>query len=450
MDIVLVRHGKAVDFNFECSDIDRELTKKGRKEVRRAIPALKKNLKPGQRVVIWTSPAARASQTAQIIADELNIEGMSVFDFIYTGDYEALKNELKYVDDRTTLFVVGHEPYTSLWSLQMIDTRLTFRKGAMAGIEISSRGPLKGELQWQIDPSKIKEKSAQGKSMPEAPHEGEYVTIKDFQVVMIDMINQIRDMREQYLRYPLDVESVHRLRVSIRQARSLLSFLKPVLDSEQYSIYQDKLRTIARKFSYIREIDVLLAQWESFAEKNQELCGCDVLIEILNSEREKENAEAYKYASEGWISDALDSVSSWIRQWDEEYLRENDGEKGQFEEFALKRFEKWNKGVSGALKELDYDELETIHNLRIRFKKVRYVQNNIKLFENNKTLNMSELKKIQDALGEICDSYVNIEIMANLREKYPSGDLVYETGVYTGYLLYFREVIKKKLGAKKD
>lgn len=433
MNIILVRHGKAEELSYEPDDTKRELTKKGKKEITASMPRLKNHLNDGENILIWTSPAVRAQQTAQIISDELEAENISSFDFIYTGDYASFRNQLENVDDGTTLIVVGHEPHLSSWSKLIYDVKIPFKKGSMAGFRLISRNPLKADLQWLVHsrlPENENPLSAGSKNF----------TKKDFKQTVINMIDYISDMQNQFLRYPDDTESVHQLRVEIRQLRSLLSFIKPILNAGKYKNNQALLKTIADNFAYMREIDVLSGQWQLFLEKNKDFSDCAALIEVLKDEREKEKGRLCEYASNGAMSGDLNNLSSWVESWDEDY--ENNA---RFEQFALKRFEKWNNDAVKAVKNLDFNNLKEIHGARIKFKKVRYVQSNIEIFYNNKFINLSELKSMQDILGNICDTYVNISALQKLSSAYNSKDLQHETGIFIGYLINYREDLKDKI-----
>lgn len=64
MQLVFVRHAKAEDGSAIINDTGRELTAKGRKKARAVAKGLLHLLGDAGPVAIWTSPAARARQTA--------------------------------------------------------------------------------------------------------------------------------------------------------------------------------------------------------------------------------------------------------------------------------------------------------------------------------------------------------------------------------------------------
>ena len=54
------------------------------------MPIFKRKLQTNdnQEMIIWSSPAKRALETAEIVADTFQIDLQVVYDFIYGGNYE--------------------------------------------------------------------------------------------------------------------------------------------------------------------------------------------------------------------------------------------------------------------------------------------------------------------------------------------------------------------------
>lgn len=157
MEIILIRHAKAESRKLGLEDIERHLTEKGRKKYRALVPQLGEKLAPidERHIIMWSSPANRARETAEIVTNELQIEVDAIKDFIYTGEFAQLSAELQHLDDDVTLLLVGHEPHLSNWSRQLSGEEFTLKKGAMISFKVASRTPLKADLQWQIQPKSI-------------------------------------------------------------------------------------------------------------------------------------------------------------------------------------------------------------------------------------------------------------------------------------------------------
>ena len=426
MDIIFVRHAAAVDITAAQDDAGRELTPNGRKEIGDAIPKLREHLEPGRQIFIWTSSAARALQTAQIIARALEINGVSSYDWIYTGDFEAFRDELKETDDKATVIVVGHMPHLSDWGEQLCGARISFKKGAMAGLALSGNTPPKAEMRWLLRAS--------------LPQEAVIPERRDsfigFQQAMIKVLRGTSAWQSRFLRDPDNVECAHQLRVSIRQARSLLSFIKPALNGEEYVSMQSALKAVAGRVSYIREIDVLQDQLRSFLKKNKGLSGRKALVGLLKNERKKEETALRGYLSDDSLGIIVNGISSWIQRWDVDPAR--------FELLALQRYGIWNRDLVDALNALDDDDHAQMHSLRIRLKKLHNVQDNVRLPLESTWMELPQLKQLQHDLGEICDTYAGILILRQLDSTFDIKGLSEETRVFTQYLLSLRQELTGK------
>lgn len=154
MELILVRHAKAEEKRDGLDDRQRHLTEKGVTKFTRLMPQVQKKLESQQyrNLVIWSSPACRAAETAEILADHLDISIDSYHDFIYTGEFEEFEKALSQASDDTTLILVGHEPTWSLWTAQIAHRNIHFKKGGIVCLELTSRQPVEAVIAWQIQP----------------------------------------------------------------------------------------------------------------------------------------------------------------------------------------------------------------------------------------------------------------------------------------------------------
>lgn len=118
MEILLIRHSIAEDRRADLDDVDRRLTQKGIQRFRELMPVLQKKLEPleEREILFWSSPAKRATETADIVTEELGFEIDEIKDFIYYGDFEDLSEDVQDVDDELILLITGHEPLLSDWT----------------------------------------------------------------------------------------------------------------------------------------------------------------------------------------------------------------------------------------------------------------------------------------------------------------------------------------------
>lgn len=154
MEIILIRHAKAEERLGSSQDIKRHLTEKGKQKFRQLMPELNEKLEPIEEgpVLLWSSPATRALETAQIVAEELQMEINAIHDFLYEGDFEKFSQEILNLNEDTTLVIVGHEPTLSEWTKRMAGEDVKIRKGEILNFHLHSRSPLEAELRWVIKP----------------------------------------------------------------------------------------------------------------------------------------------------------------------------------------------------------------------------------------------------------------------------------------------------------
>ena len=109
--LILMRHGKSSWKDNSLADVDRPLKKRGQRNVASmAQVLLDEELIPD---LILSSPAERASQTAEIMVKNLGIKKDSLLyvDSIYMADVEDFYELLAGVDDQyDVVMLIGHNP----------------------------------------------------------------------------------------------------------------------------------------------------------------------------------------------------------------------------------------------------------------------------------------------------------------------------------------------------
>ena len=109
--LVLVRHAKTQTRSLELADRDRQLTRAGRRSVEARFPVTLRLVEDvsAADLKVWSSPALRALQTAEVVARVLGIDGIEVEESLYTQDAERFEAEL--VEESGCVIAVGHNPF---------------------------------------------------------------------------------------------------------------------------------------------------------------------------------------------------------------------------------------------------------------------------------------------------------------------------------------------------
>jgi phosphohistidine phosphatase len=152
MKLYFLRHGLAGDREtWMGDDFDRPLTDEGKERMaREAATIAKLNLNLD---VILTSPLVRAYQTAEIVAQHLNLTDRLVKDDRLSPGFGSsqLAGILKAYPEAKALMLVGHEPDFSQIIGELIGGgRITCKKGSLACVELTKSR--QGELAWMIPP----------------------------------------------------------------------------------------------------------------------------------------------------------------------------------------------------------------------------------------------------------------------------------------------------------
>ncbi|HKP95980.1 MAG TPA: histidine phosphatase family protein [Fibrobacteria bacterium] len=157
MRILIVRHGQAgkADPGKHPDDDLRPLTPKGRKAFRRAAKGLRSlGPEPG---IILSSPAARARQTAELLARALGLAAGRIADapeLHHAADPAEALARLSRRRLRGTVALVGHEPWLGEFLSLLVagDKRARFAldKGGACLVESPSPAKGKGRLHWLL------------------------------------------------------------------------------------------------------------------------------------------------------------------------------------------------------------------------------------------------------------------------------------------------------------
>src|SRR5437868_1461850 len=148
MDLYFLRHGEADWPDWEKSDDERPLTKRGKKEMHEVAKFLKRvKTRPA---LIVTSPLPRASQTAEIAAEHLEVKCREDKLLAPGFGHEKLERLLKKYPEES-LMIVGHEPDFSHTISQLTGALLKLSKAGVALVELN-RSWRNGRLLWLIPP----------------------------------------------------------------------------------------------------------------------------------------------------------------------------------------------------------------------------------------------------------------------------------------------------------
>jgi phosphohistidine phosphatase len=138
--IIIARHGAAEDKASSDRDADRNLTDKGREQADLMGRVLEATL--GYVDAAWTSPFARALQTAEIAAKRLKVTPVAESNLEIGGDLEQLCWKI-HREAPAKILLVGHQPDLGRLAARLLGfvSEVSLKKGGMCIVE--TRDPAK-------------------------------------------------------------------------------------------------------------------------------------------------------------------------------------------------------------------------------------------------------------------------------------------------------------------
>jgi phosphohistidine phosphatase len=151
MDLILWRHADAQEDGLELSDLDRELTAKGRKQAMEMGKWLDARLAKDCRVLV--SPAIRAQQTAAGLGRRFE----TVREIAPGVDPTAILVATGWPDAKGAVLVVGHQPTLGQVTAMLLfgeSAPLTIKKGGLVWLTNRTR---RGEQQVVLKAAMVPE-----------------------------------------------------------------------------------------------------------------------------------------------------------------------------------------------------------------------------------------------------------------------------------------------------
>lgn len=137
MELILWRHAEAEILRPGQDDLERELTKKGRRQAERMAEWLQARLPPTARILV--SPAARTQQTALPLARQF----ATVDALAPERGVDELLHAAGWPEAGGTVLVVGHQPTLGMVAARLLcgsEQAWPVKKGAVWWLERRERG----------------------------------------------------------------------------------------------------------------------------------------------------------------------------------------------------------------------------------------------------------------------------------------------------------------------
>jgi triphosphatase len=245
-----------------------------------------------------------------------------------------------------------------------------------------------------------------------------------FRSIASACLQQIVASRPKILRG--DPEGVHLMRVGLRRLRSALSLFADIAVDAKTPAIRRQLKWLTAELGPARELDVFLHRVVTpLGEQHAKLKGMRSLSRDLAGQRDAAMARALVAVSSQRFRQLTDGVAAWIESGRWRHPRSRAGRRRNAQKIeALARAQlerRWAK-IRKRGRRLAHLEPRARHRLRIRAKKLRYATEFYgRVFAGRKqarrrTALLSELKRLQECLGELNDIAVHQKLTRAILE----------------------------------
>jgi len=412
--LILMRHGKATQGAATGNDADRTLTRAGRRALKATLTQTVQLIDTSVPIHILTSPYARARQTASLLTPLLNTEEARVCPTLATGDIEGFLDEVVQYPDQIVI-AVGHNPFIEQLAERLGTVFLPFKKGALASFRLMPPAT-RGELIWFV----------------QGPPAARWAILYQLEKIVKRSGHKVWKARKEFLKNPDDDQALHKLRISIRTMRSLLSFAAPFLQKRWNTSLQHDLRSLVRQTSRLRDLDILCAQVRKTPPEEADVSSdaaeatisdaeipataAGPSLEVICLQMRTEERDRVVAALSGH---RLHRAAQRVRQPIKNVMwRKSVERKGLSEDELRTRLATRAVAFQSAQRILDVSDAAATHSLRKKAKCLRYVADKCGMFfEENAEEMIQQMTMIQDELGALCDARASQQIIASINKK---------------------------------
>lgn len=248
----------------------------------------------------------------------------------------------------------------------------------------------------------------------------------------VHQIHQVITAQKAFLADPVNPETLHDLRISLRRLRVLVSFAKPILPAEDVVDWQAGLRQWSNSLGPTRDLDALYETWLLLVRQlpSHPDPMSQSLTAVFLEKRAQEIDEVYKLISKGFSTPLLLGLWAWTAEW----VDQDSQTSTELLPFVAGRLKNWLKQLMEAGDQLDLSNEIAVHELRIQGKKIRYALDAFAPILFDRTANLiKRLKSLQDNLGSLRDTQSSFSQLNRLVKASSSRKLHHDSGMLLGW-----------------
>lgn len=223
-----------------------------------------------------------------------------------------------------------------------------------------------------------------------------------------------------------DIEAVHDMRVATRRMRSAFRIFKPYYRRKTIRPLIRGLRLAGGVLGEVRDMDVFIAKLEAYQASLPENGehSLEPLLEMCHQRRDEARARLISYLNSPDFANFVESFDRFLTTPEAGALPLSDLEGGNPPAYLVRHvvprlLYTSYETVRAYETVLDHARIETLHALRIEFKRLRYALEFFEEVLGPEARNViSEVKVVQDHLGDLNDAQVAGDFLRDFISEY--------------------------------
>jgi len=258
---------------------------------------------------------------------------------------------------------------------------------------------------------------------------------------LLNQVNEIIRQQNMFLLNSKDPETLHQLRIRLRQMRSYLWCLRALMNKSEVDQWRMQLKEITNLTTQVRELDVLFNQCTDLSgSESDDEYHLTKLISELAKKRELAAEKVKTQLLAGSLTPILLTIQLGLllNHWESD-------KSAMMKKKVIMTLRKHYERLHDSLKNIDPNKMPDVHHLRIEAKKIHY---SLLLIEPLMTKKIrpviKDLKLLQDQLGHYCDLSKNRSLLKEIQSTSTDHSIADECDKIEGYLTSKLQHFKKK------
>ena len=270
--LILVRHAKTEPRSPEIEDHQRQLTSAGVRSAKASLPRALSLVENPKEWRIWSSPALRAWQTAEIVAGALGLNEIEKNPNLYSDEVHALRRSL--AEEKGNLILVGHNPYLEEFADGLAPHHLKLNKSSVVCYTFPNGDMQSAELAWFV----------------QGPDSSRWETLVQMEKALQAAVRQTSGDSWTFFDEPKEPEHLHKLRASLRNCLTLLDFAEPYMKKKSFDLARETIGSFYRDTSDLRKLAIpsrTAEQWSTIPFVTPEAQRMYDRLRVMEAERNR-------------------------------------------------------------------------------------------------------------------------------------------------------------------